>query len=302
MENIDKKRIRLIIAAAVVAVIAVVVISLINIIPKIGKVEVYIGYAPFVAEVKLNDKIVDNNSKTYLEPGDYTVDVYLDGFSSIHEEVVVGKDTDALYGSLTALTDEANEIAKKHLEDYYIVEGYFAGELEKEGQNELEKWPLLSVLPIKNSLYKIGYIEDGDGGMLLTVNSINTYADTAVSKFKEAAKDVDDIAKYKIEFSGFDNPLNNGFVENSQSELADYLKTGYANVEGFEILDSKVSGLYTIVKVKTGIESHYSVVTYLMILGKDNNSWKNYSTPNPILTVYNTPGLPIEVLNEANNL
>ena len=58
-----RKKIKLVVCGVVVFVLMTIIVALINILPKIGKVEVYIGYAPFVAEVKLNDE----DTKPYVK-------------------------------------------------------------------------------------------------------------------------------------------------------------------------------------------------------------------------------------------
>lgn len=302
MEEFDKKKIRAVIASVVAAIVIIVVIALVNIIPKLGKVEVYVGYAPFVSSVKLNGEEVKNNSKTFLEEGEYTVDVSYDGFESFNGKVTVDKNTTAIYGNIVAQTEAAEKIAKEHLDDYLMIEGYFAEESAKEGEEEVKKWPIISVLPITNALYKIGYVISEDSEITLTIETINTYIDTAVSKLKNAANGVDDLAKYKIEISGFENALEGNFVANNATSPDEYIKNGFGNVLGFELTNGVTEGEYYIAKIKTGTVQRSSVATYFVIIKNENGAWKIVSKPSQIMTTYNTTNVPITILDKANSL
>ncbi len=298
----DKKKIGVIIGAIVVGIIAIVVIALMNIIPKIGKIEVHVAYAPFIASVKINDKEVKNNSNIYLEPGEYAVYVSLDGFSSINESVVVDDENNILYGSIVAQTEDANRIADGHIDDYYAVEGYASQAISKESEKMRAEWPIIKVLPIKNSLYKVGYIINNNNDVVVTIDTVNTYIDVAVGKLKDAADGVDNLANYDIQISGFDNVLNGNFVENDANAPDEYIKNGFLNVQGFEFVDGNYEDNYYIAKVKTGDIRRASVATYVMIIKSDGGKWKFVSTPSQIMTRYNTTNVPIEVLDAANNL
>ncbi|MBR3332253.1 PEGA domain-containing protein [Candidatus Saccharibacteria bacterium] len=302
MDGYDKKKIIMIMAGIVSAIVVIIVIALVNIIPKIGKVEVYVGYAPFVADVKMDGETVKNNSKIYLEEGDYSVEVSYEGFEPYSGVVTVTKDTSAIYGNIVAQTEEAEKIASEHIDDYLIIEGYFAQELSAEGEDIVKKFPIVSILPITNSLYKVGYEVSSDNSIVLTIDTINTYVDVAVEKLKNAASNVDDLAKYDIKISGFDNVLAGSFVENNAASSEDYIKNGFGNVLGFEFMNGTADGDYYIAKVKTGDIQMASVATYLMIIKKEDGKWKFVSTPSQIMTLYNTIDVPIEVLDVANNL
>ncbi len=303
MDNtFDKKKIRTIIAVVVLGVVIIVAIALINIIPKIGKIKVHVAYAPFIAEVKLNDNEINNNSDVYLEPGEYMVHVSLEGFEPLEQTVVIDEENDIIYGNITAQTEEANKIANEHINDYYAVEAYASQIISKEGEKARKEWPIITVLPITNSLYKIGYITNDDNELVVTVDTVSAYMDTAVQKLKDAANGVDDLAKYRVEVSGYYDSLAGNFVENDASSPDEYIKSGFGGVLGFEFVSGLESEDYYIAKVKAGTEETYSVVTYIMIIRKEDGKWKFVSKPGQIMTLYNTIDVPIEVLDAANNM
>ena len=301
-ENYDKKKITTLVITAAVVILAIIVIALINIIPKLGKVEVYVGYATFVANITLDGKAIKNNEKTYLESGEYELSVSYEGFSSIEETVVVDKETTALYGNITAQTEAAKKIANEHLNDYAVVEGYASAELQKQGMAMEKEWPIITKLPISNSLYKIGYVTENNE-IKLTVNTSLAYVDVAVDKLKNAASGVDTLAKYSIEFSGFSNTLNGKFVENDKTDPAEYIKTGFSGVSSFSLINSGQNNEYYLARVSTGSENTYSLVHYVVVLKKEDEKWKLVSSKiEPIATVYNTIDVPVNVLDIANSL
>lgn len=302
MENIDKKKLWSAISAAVIVVVIIVVISLINILPKIGKVEVYVGYAPFVSEVKLNGEVIENNKKHFLEKGNYNVSVQLEGFEAIEKDVVVDEETTAIFGSMTAITDKGEKIANEHLDDYMAIEGYASIEIQKEGEKMEKKWPIITKLPVVTSLYKVGYIVEGEK-ITLTVESPNVYMDTAVSKLRAAADAAkDSLINYVIKYEEYDNELINKFAPNSETDAETALKTGFSSVNSFNYTNGAVMGDYYIAKVTAGSNATYSLMTYRVVIKKQDGKWILVSTPEPIVTKNNSTEVPEDVIRAANTL
>ncbi len=303
-EKLNKKRIYLGFGFLIVFVLAVIVVSLVNIVPKIGKVEVYVGYAPFLAEVLLNDKQVKNNSKNYLENGEYKVKVSLDGFNTLEETVIVGENTSAIFGSLVAVSQDAIKVANEHINDYEIVQSLFGEKLSKEGEAEEKEWPIIKKLPITNSLYKLGYIIE-DEEITLSVSAYAAYVNLAVSELWKAAGEVDDdLVEYKIDFKKYNSDLAGVFLkgDGGVSDPIDFINNGFAGVSSYNYIDGRELNEYYYAKISTGSEESYNLVYSRLILKKMNNAWQLVSKIEPILTLYNTTEVPIEVVHLANKL
>lgn len=168
------------------------------------------------------------------------------------------------------------------------------------GNAEREKWPIISKLPIKNSLFTIGYIVDEEENLTVNITANETYIDTAINKLKKLDPE---LSKYNITIKQFNNP----FAVNPQTSTAttpsDFLREILSNTAiDFVIKSDTTSGDYYCATITTGSEETYSLVTYHAILQKINNSWHLMSTPYPILTTTNTPETPSDILNLANNL
>ena len=178
-EGYEKKKLWVLIGGFALLVVAIVIITFINVVPKLGKVEVYVGYAPFIAKVTLNDKQVSNNANNYLAPGEYSLKVFLEGFETLEKSVTVSEENKSLFGSIVANTEEGIRIANAHLDDYAAVQSLFGAEISAKGEKNRKEWPVIQKLPITNSLYKIGYVIE-DGKIRLSLASYASNVNVAV--------------------------------------------------------------------------------------------------------------------------
>lgn len=298
----DRKRIIVVIVGTMLLLVTIIAVSLINIIPKLGKVEVYVGYAPFIAEVTLNGEVVKNNEKNYLKKGDYELKVSLEGFKTLEKKVTIDDETKTIFGSIVANTEDGKKIANDKLKDYAVVQSLAGEALSKEGEKNLERWPIIRKLPLSNSLYKIGYVVEDDE-IELTVSAYSAYVDTAVEKLLEIAYSANDgLEKYNIAFKDYNPDLAGKFVKNEESAPIEYIKRGFADVGEFNYIVGEQNDEYFYAKISTGLKEHYNLVHSRLVLKKNGNSWNLVSVISPILTVYNTEDVPEEIIRAANKL
>ena len=301
-EMYDKKKLLMIVGGFVVLVAIVLAVTLISILPRLGKVETYVGYAPFIAEVSLDGEMVKNNAKSYLEPGEYDLRVVLDGFETLEKKVTVSDENNSLFGSIVANTDEGIKLANAHLDDYAAVQSLFGMEISARGERNRKEWPIIQKLPITNSLYKIGYIiEDGEIKLSLAAYAAN--ANVAVKKLKEAATaTMDNLAEYNIEFKNFRNDYKGSFEENTMTSPEASLIYGFAGVTDLAVVNGVQNGDYYYAKVTTGSAETYTLVERKVVLKKVGEKWEIVSEVSPILTEYNSDNVPLEILKLANDL
>ena len=168
------------------------------------------------------------------------------------------------------------------------------------GNAEREKWPVITKLPIKNSLFTIGYIVDEQENLTINITASETYIDMAINKLKKLDSE---LSKYNIKIKDFDNPFDIELQASTTTTPSDFLREVLSNATtDFAIKADTISGDYYCAAITTGSEETYNLVTYHAILKKTNNSWILVSTPYPILTTTNTPDTPSDILNLTNNL
>ncbi len=268
---------------------------------RIGKIPVTIKYAPFISTVFVNGEKYANRAEHYLSPGTYSIKVVLDGFSTIEETVTVSEDTEYLFGALSPNSEEGEKLTEKYSNDFNEIERITSYLSQKYGQIEREEKPVLNYLPFKNSLFTIGHTYDQDDNLIITIRSSKTYLSSAIEKLK-SFDSVENLSKYDIQIVDFDNEFNE-FVNNSESNPKDFLKSGLSSSEDFSIQDGEYfNDEYYYTNVVTGSEDSYSILPYKVLLQKQNNSWKLIGVPYPFLTIFNTDkNVPIEALVKANN-
>lgn len=270
-------------------------------ISNLGKIKIDIKYAPFIAEVKLNDKKIKNGEFNYLEPGSYTIEVSLENFETFTDTITIDESTEYLYGALEPLNEAGIATTKRYNQDFLAIQGYASQDSINEGLAEDEKWPILEKLPVSNALFSLGYKKTGSD-IVLTIKASSSYLDSAIEKLISLNPSTKPLADYNIEIEDFQNPFTNQFVASSSSDPTEFLKNGFSNVECNVSPNGKTQGNYYLTNITTGSEDNYTLVTFHVVLIKTDNTWKLAGTPYPILTTTNTPNVPTEVLTQANNL
>ena len=302
-ESLTKKQI-ITIASVLGAILAVtLIIFTIQTLSKVGKIKVTVKYAPFSAEVTLNGEKLKNNAQNYITPGEYQLSVTNPDFATQTDTIIINNDTEYLFGLLSATTEHGEKITRERAEEFYEVQG-IAGMLSNQyGEQQRTEYPILNQLPFTNSLYKLGYTyNSGQNTPTITISTYSvTSIDSAISKLKSlAASTEDQITKYSIVINDFNNLLENQIQSNESSDPLEYLKNGLKDTD-YKIQEGQRDDNYYYTNIITGSEEQYTTVTYRVILIQDGNSWRPASTPYPILTEINTPHIPSNILESANN-
>lgn len=294
---------------AVVSVAAIIfftiIFSTIVLIMRAGKVKVEIRVAPRNASLTLNDVSVKNNKTMYLEPGKYHLIAKRDHFEDLEVDFQVSKELPYVVAVMSPSDEEGDKYLDENPSEFRKVEGYIGVLMEKAGALEREKYPIIKYLPDNNRFYSISYSypnyegsTSDNGAPLIRVKTDTSYLDAAVAKMKtfEGVSLID----YEINFD-LDNPFKNSSNSHS-SDAATFLKETYRNsgytLSSVEYLaDDYAVGIFT-------IKDRYSLLPsakHLALIQKEGNSWKAVSTPEPLLTKFNTPDVSEDILNAANS-
>lgn len=297
-----------IIGVIVVALIVAAYFGIMMIL-HMGKIEVRVVYAPFYTKVELNGKKIKNNATYYLAPGEYEVKVSAAEFEEFSTKVQVDEGTKYIYGSLNPATAKGEELANDTLLDEFLeIEGISGQVLAEEGQRVLEQYPILAKLPYKNSLYTLGYlINSGDRNYTITINAlIPSLFNDAVAKLESFADETGKaLSEYRIDLStseGFSNPFKDIWQENNARSPEDFLKTGYTALHNLAIRSGQIEGDYYYTILSLDATEHNIGTTYRVVLKARGGSWELVSVPTPVATIYNTPDVPIDILNNLNEM
>ena len=282
-----------------------IIFSTIVLVYRHGKVKVMVRVAPRDAALLLNDTPIKNNKSIYLEPGNYTLVATRDHFNAIEMDFTISKDLPYVAATMTPKDDEGVKYLDDNPSEFRRAESLVGVLLSKAGELERERYPIIKQLPINNRFYSISYSypnfqgnNKDNGAPAILVKSDSSYLDAAVSKLKsfEGVSLIDYEINFNIE-ERFNSP-----VKSTSSNPETFLKETYKN-SGFtlsttyELSDEYTLGIFV-------IKDKYSLADsakHLALIKKEGNSWKAVSTPKPLLTKFNTPNTPEDILNSANN-
>jgi len=324
----------LIVIGATMAV--VIIYSVVILLSRVGKVAVDIKYVPYAATVKLSGEVINNNAVNYIKAGTYTVLVEFENFESAEIEVEITENTKYLYGVLNPINDVGIEYMDEHAEELSEVQDIsdaLSGEIK---EILLEKYPLFNELPINDPYFTIDYeVPNGLGGLdeyvpTVIIDASLAYRELAVSKMLEIADD-EAFGKYNIVFKNLDNPYAGKFKENNSDDPVEFIKIGYSGV-GFDFevgstesasveedaitsergwadedddddvtVDDSMSDDYYYTYLRSYYDGFVSVI-FRLVLARDSNGWKLIADPYPLLTSFNTPEVPLDILNKVNRL
>ena len=286
-------------------ILAVIIYVVVLFVINQGRALVKIQFAPNEAVVKIDGEVVKNNERNYIQIGEHVVTVEFENFEKHEVTVNVDKNIDYIGGILTAINDEGRAYIISHQAEFDEIKIASGGASDVERQNLYEKLineaPVASKLPFSNALFSLNYLLDEEKPTL-TISASTTYMDEAVAKLKSLVSEDENLVNYNIEFLSFNNPLEGSFKENDEDGPRAFLKNGYSEVTSFDIKRVEESDDYYCFVVTTGSEEKYSLVTYRAIVKKDESGkFVLMSNPEPILTIYNTVGVPVEILTQVNS-
>lgn len=296
-EFLNKKIIIVVIILWMILVVGVIIYYL----TIVGKVKLDVEFAPFSAKVTMNGVAVRNHGHNYVAPGEYHVVVEYENFDTYEATVTIESDTKYLYGTLNPSNEEGEKYVKEHIQEFYIVEG-IAGEMASlAGQKTRQEYPIIKKLPIKDPYYNIGYTFADDGILKITVKSSISYRQLAVEKLLEILGP-EDFGKYDIMFYDLENPYAGKFKDNSADDPVEYIKSGFSDVDvQYDVDKGTLSGDYYYTYLRYMYNNYVSVI-FRLVLIHDDDEWRLAADPYPLLTTTNTPDVPLEIINSANEL
>lgn len=301
-ENLSRgHKITIIILATLIFI--AVVYSVITLISRAGKIKVDVYFAPYSAKIILNGTPVKNKSTAYFTPGTYSLEATFDHFDAIKKQITIDADHNKLLGILVANDDEGKAYAEKYKLEFTEVEGRIGVYLNEEGERTKNKYPILNHLPFNSSLYSLSYdYEEDNTNPIIRIKSKDVYLDAAVAKLKTYAKD-DDLTRYKIFFSGNDNPYLTPHATSHASDPIKFINESYASENNLLVAEGKTIDGYYITTIQAyNFDQDLLLAHYRIILKEQGNSWKIIEYPQPLLTTHNMPNVPVEVLKAGNSL
>lgn len=172
------------------------------------KVQVSVLTIPSDAKITLNKQVVGNGD-SYVLPGQYTVKVEKNGFTTDTETMTFTKPTGSIDVGLTPESTDAKAWAEVHASDYTAYEGRAGAKSELAGQTLQQINPIVKNLPFENLLFKIGYIADpvdsSGNTIIITVNAPEGYRQAAINKIAEWGFKP---AELNIIFVGYENQFS----------------------------------------------------------------------------------------------
>lgn len=311
-DYIKNPRIKVILIALAIFIAIPIIIFTATTISRSGKIKVVINYEPDEAIVYLDNRNKNiNHSTLYLSPGDYTFSAFLDGHYYQEQNLNINSYNSNVIGRLISFDASDEEIATyMAILDADIDEAY--AEVDEMLTN---RFPITNYLPYStlDDTFYITYEFSPDYSDLTIDVHIEQPDDSiAFSASREILQSFDpdlSLADYNIKFHNYTNPFENQFQSNSETRPTQFLRTGFSSVPDFQVRSGQTSGdfYYTVLEKNFTIADSQSgtsltdYVPYLALLKKQGDSWTLAGTPQPLLTTYNTPDVPPDVIDAANN-
>lgn len=293
---------KLIVLGVLAAIFAFILIySVIISILRAGKVGVEVKVAPYDATVIANGVQIRNNSKIYIEPGEYHVEVTREHFEDYSGDFTISTDQPYIAAVMTASDEEGEKYFKEHQAQFAAAEGIVGKSLNAAGAAIQKKYPIIKYLPINNRFYSISYSFDDplkSEGLKINIKTDYEYLDVAVARLKnfENISLIDLDINFNIK-NAFSNPKNS-----SSSDPETFIKESFTGnsmnfVSGHDLGNDYYLAVYSAYNTNTKLLNG----KYLVLAHKNEGKWKLVSTPQPLLTKANTPNTPEDILNAANS-
>lgn len=202
------KNLKLAIAAAALITAIPIAIWIWTLISWQGTAKVELIVLPVDAKVTVNDEDFSNKKSIRLKPGDYTFTVSKDGFETDTQKLKINNSDKNVefFSTPIPVSNEALLWAEENLNSYHKLEGRAGKASAEKGRELIEKHPIVSILPIQEAVFSIGYKTSGDNESLtLTVHAEEGYRESALQKIRDQGYDPSD---YKIVFEDYRSPFN----------------------------------------------------------------------------------------------
>lgn len=298
LKNFNKRQ-KLVTAAILLFFIVIIFYSISTILYRNGKVKTTFIFAPYSATITLNNTRISNNTTSWIEPGNYHLKVSSnEHLEAVEKDIIISEESHEFYDTLSPLDDEGREFTKQHREEYANVEGIIGNYLNRQGQKQKQKFPILSYLPINNSLYSISYEYDDNNMPIINIKSDPKYLDVAVARLKNF-KNID-LTELNINFL-----LNNPFTDKKTSSSTNpktFIKECLNVKDPYKISDGQDYNDYYYTTIYTDdYWNDQKYAYYRVLLKKQGETWELISSPQPLLTSKNTPNIEKDLLNLVNS-
>lgn len=153
----------------------------------------------------------------------------------------------------------------------------------EQGNKERKTWPIIANLPIKNTLYTLGYTIKDDN-LTLIVDATEGSLESALKKLAslDASRPLSD---YNVEVRKPENPFS-GFHQNSETDPLEFIKTGYKHIDKeFSVISAEEKNGLSYVNITTGSSEHYNLIHYTAVIRKSGSGWELMKPPVPTLLV-----------------
>lgn len=272
-------------------------------------IKVFFSYKPDNATIKIDNQSFSNNSYIYLKPGNHKAYISAIGYQTKEIDLSISELSNMYYGLLIP-TDESK------IDEYYTENKNFILEKKSEDNRYIENlYPIIAYLPRIgfSSYYDINYeLSDDLQTFKVVIEQISDKTPTYTSlqsaiyvldHIKNVNEDYD-ITSYDVEIQGFNNKYKN-FIDNNKQDPNEFILEGYKNypnITNIELFDGYYfNDEYYHVSIKEyNLRDLNDYMVLHMVIKKQDDKWVFISQPNPLLTVYNTPNTPSEVLHHAN--
>ena len=301
-QTFSNKTTRNITITFVLCVALIIVFSISTLIFRSGKIKITIAYQPTETQVFINHQSKNvNNSTLYLPAGDYEISAFLDGYIYQSSQISINEHNANLVGQLIPIDASDDEVA-----NYLSQLSIDTNIAQSDSIEQLyQQFPLLNYIPYStpDGPYAITYDFNASYTTLnvyldLTEHNDLTALRDACIRLKSFNPDIS-IANYNITITNFDNPFEDNFQDNSNTNPVTFLQTGFRSIANLHILSGATSGDYYYTIIEQPITNSTNL-SYRVILRRSGNSWTLASTPSPILTTHNTPNVPVEIIDLAN--
>ncbi|MBR2796049.1 hypothetical protein IKE13_03300 [Candidatus Saccharibacteria bacterium] len=326
MEDFIFKHRKKIIALGVVALIAIVAVSVFFIVrDRLYSVTINITVAPTIAKVKIGDDEYGAVGEHKIRPGEYEIEVYAEGFISKTGKLTAVADETINFSTYLKPTEDNLDWYNNHPWDATVL-----GDIKND--DEIQKYyslrqtePILNYVPYSTYTYSINYEYDcaeNGGGICLVLDGDMGLRNVMVRYLQRSNED---LSRYKVRMKNYEKPFSDAELSvpegldydgNSEMdlstevaavrELANSFAERQLSIGGYEInvAQIKAYGNYCGVKVDLSPVGGDGKVfdTYRMLIGKIDGSWMVISNLDWILSRFDNPKLPAELLRDVNTL
>lgn len=177
---------------------------------RYNKREVKVVTAPSTAKITFtlkNDstkKYTFSSGTSYIPHGSYSYTIAKDGFESMSGSFNTSDSNNIIVGPLTAVSSNAKTWAKNNQKEYQTVEGYAGIIANASGKDFSNKYPVVNMLPIKQTYFTIGYYTKDNHPVIVIRTASPQYRYKAIAMLVQQGVKLSD---YPIEYADYQSPL-----------------------------------------------------------------------------------------------